>query len=476
MTSQVQRLAHNAVALAAGGIIAQLAFTLLEILIARKLGAEAYGIFVTAYAWTVLGAFLMEFGTPLYTIQEGSRHHDRLPVLFGSALTVNLVVFAILYALLVAAAALFSPNLVLTFLLIFLPYGLILTLQNELASVYSSFQTMQVNAVFQGLAPVLILLLYFVYSANDLTLSDVGYAYIIGGAIVTGVWFVYTFRRVRPTVNAQDIRQTLRSSYQYGLSGILGQVYFKTDVVMLSALAGLREAGIYAAAFKLVELVYKVAVLSGRVFAPAMFKASHEPGKIFQVFASMMTRFLAVAGLVAGVLSFVLAEELILLMFGESYAASIPVLRILGGVMAAKCMMVSLQLLLSSIDLHFQRVANMGITVVAHIAANALLIPKFGALGAAGATLLSGVLLIVLYAWSASRRRRFQFMRWLVVPSGLAILIVMATLLSDGNAYIQAGIAFLAFTVGLYLVGFVHRDEIRFVFQSVLANGRQSGE
>jgi O-antigen/teichoic acid export membrane protein len=135
-----------------------------------------------------------------------------------------------------------------------------------------------------------------------------------------------------------------------------------------------------------------------------------------------------------------------------------------------------LQLLLSSIDLHFQRVANLGVTVAVHIAVNGLLIPKFGALGAAGATLLSGVLLIVLYAWSASRRRRFQFMRWLVVPSGMAILIVMATLLSDGNAYIQAGVAFLAFTVGLYLVGFVHRDEIRFVFQSVLANGRQSGE
>ena len=55
--SQVQRLARNAVALAVGGIVAQLAFTLLEILVARKLGAEAYGVFVTAYADYALAAF-----------------------------------------------------------------------------------------------------------------------------------------------------------------------------------------------------------------------------------------------------------------------------------------------------------------------------------------------------------------------------------------------------------------------------------
>src|SRR5690606_27107720 len=98
--AQLKRLARNAVALGIGGFSAQLAFTLLEVLIARRLGAEAYGVFVTAYAWTVLGAFLMEFGTPLWTIQEGSRDHRKLPELVGSGLTVNVVIFAVLYLLL----------------------------------------------------------------------------------------------------------------------------------------------------------------------------------------------------------------------------------------------------------------------------------------------------------------------------------------------------------------------------------------
>jgi O-antigen/teichoic acid export membrane protein len=471
--AQMQRLARNAVALAVGGIVAQLAFTLLEILVARKLGAEAYGVFVTAYAWTVLGSCLIEFGTSFWTVQEGSRNLSRLPALLGSALTVNLVMFAILYLLLAVVANALSPNPVLSLLLVILPYGLILTLQSELGAIYSSHQTMHVNAFFQGLAPVAILVVYFAYSTRELDIADVAAAYVIGGALVTGIWFAHTLRSIRPQFSTAEIRTTLRSSYQYALSSVLGQVYLKVDIVMLSALAGLREAGIYAAAFKLVELVLKVAVLSGRVFAPAMFKASHESDKTFRIFASLMTRSLAVAGLLAGVVSFVLAEELIFFMFGEAYDASVPVLRILGGVMAAKCMIVSLQLVLSSMDLHFQRVTSLGIAVLAHIAANAALIPRFGALGAAIATLCSGILIILLYAYSASRRRSLRFSRWLLLPTCLAVVVALAVPLSGANAFTQAAVSVCAFLVGLYLIGFVHRGEIRFVLQSLLGNNRQ---
>jgi O-antigen/teichoic acid export membrane protein len=467
LQSQVQRLALNALALAAGGIVAQLAFTLIEVLAARKLGVEAYGVFVTAYAWTGLGVILMELGTPLWTVQEGSRRHGRLPELLGSALAINLVTFLVLYAALAVAVGVFPGNPVLSFLLILLPYGLILTAHAELAAVYASYQTMHVTSLFQGLAPVVILMVYAIYSAGELTLNEVGLAYVIGGTLVTVAWFAYTFRRLRPRVSVQSVRETLRSSYQYALSGILGQVYYKADVVMLSALAGLREAGIYAAAFKLVELVYKVAVLLARVFAPALFKASDESDSTFRVFASLMTRFLAFAGLLAGVVTFVLAEELIMLMFGESYSDSVPILQIFGGVMAAKCMLISSQLLLSTIDLHFQRVANLAITVVVHIGLNAALIPKFGALGAAWATMFSGVLVIVLNAWSASRRSSFSFLKWLLLPSCIAVSVSVAMALTNVDPWFQAAVAVAAFLAGLYLIGFVHRDEVRLVFRSL---------
>lgn len=469
LQSQLQRLARNGMALAAGGILAQLAFTFLEILVARKLGAHAYGTFVTAYAWTLLGSHFMGFGTPMWTIQEGSRRPSQLPSLLGCGLTLNVAIFLALYALLAVIASMSAASPVTGFLLLLLPYGLILTVQDALAAVYSSYQTMAVNAFFQGIAPAVILLTYLAYSTNEIALAEVAYAYVIGGGIVTGMWFAVTLRKFRPTVSRESFVTTFRSSYQYGLSGILGQVYIRMDIVMLSALAGVREAGTYAAAYKLVDLVFKVAVLSGRVFAPALFKASHDSDKSFGIFASMMIRLLAIAGIVAGMFSFVLADELILLMFGENYAASAPVLRILGGVMAVRCMMVALQLLVSSIDLHFQRTANTGITVVAHICANLVLVPRLGAEGAAWATLLSGALIVTLHAFSSSRRRKFQFMRSLVVPSCLALVFAFGANAFEMNVYLQAMASVSVFVASLLVTGFVQPHEIDFVRRSLFA-------
>ena len=465
--SQVKRLAHNGIALAAGGIVAQLAFTLLEILIARKLGADAYGVFVTAYAWTVLGAYLMEIGTPYWTIQEGSRSHDRLPELLGSGLTISLSMFAVLYILLVIVATTLVSNPIISFMLILLPYGLILTLQNHLSAVYASYQTMHVSAFYMGIAPVAILVAYFFYSWQELTLPDVGFAFVVGSGIVTGAWFASTLRRVRPHVRPGSIKTALRGSYPYGLSGILFQVFFKADVVLISMLAGVHEAGIYAAAFKLVDLVGKVSVLAGRVFSPTIFKSSHESEKSFQMFTGMMLRVMALAGLLAGVVSFVLAEELILLMFGENYAESVPVLRILGGVMATMSMLFALQPLLSSIDLHFERVTGMVVAVVVHIGGCALLIPKYGATGAAISTLFSGGLIIVLYAYFASRKRKFRFVQWLALPSFLAATVAAATVLADMSPYLGSVVAVAIFLASLLLTRFVHLDEIRFILQSV---------
>src|SRR5690606_11842366 len=122
-------------------------------------------------------------------------------------------------------------------------------------------------------------------------------------------------------------------------------------------------------------------------------------------FSSMMTRFMTIAGLVAGVTAFILADELIEILFGESFVASASILRILGGVMATRCMMVPLQLLLSSADLHFRRVAALGAVVASYMPRNPFLIPMYGARGAAWSALLCGALLTTLYALSSSGRR-----------------------------------------------------------------------
>src|SRR5690606_4681635 len=162
----------------------------------------------------------------------------------------------------------------------------------------------------------------------------------------------------------------------------------------------------------------------------------------------------------------------ILLLFGEDYLASAPILRVMGAVMATRCMMVALQLLLSSIGLHAQRVASLGVAVAFHIAANAILIPRVGALAAAFAALACGILVVLLYAYSSSRGRGFSFLRWFLVPSIAAAALLSASYLFEIPPLANAGVSVCVFILILFATGFVRLHELRFVLRSVASPRR----
>lgn len=454
--------------MAIGGVAAQLSFTVLEIFIARQLGRETFGIFATAYAWTLLAVFVIEMGTPFWIIQEGSRAKESLSKLLGSSLAVNLTVFVVLYGLLICWVLIMPPSVVRAFMVIFFPYGLILCLQSMLGAVYSSQQRMHINALYQGLAPIAVLLAYLIVLRGGISLKDVGHAYVIGGGIVTAIWFVHTVRNVDLELSKAGIAYTLRGSSKYAVTGILGQVFFKTDVVMLSAIAGFKAAGVYAAAFKLVELAAKIAILVSRVFSPALFKASHESPKTYWLLTSSFVRFLSVAGLTATIIAFVMAEELMLILFGREFADGAPVLRILSAVMATKFMMIAMQQLLSSLDRHIQRVKGIAIAVVVNLALNAGLIPLFGAEGAAVATLLSGIFLVYIYVLLSGGTPLLRFRRWLLAPSCIVVALCAATYFIDLDVILEAAIALALFIASLFAIRLVTFGEIAGILRVLL--------
>jgi hypothetical protein len=74
-----------------------------------------------------------------------------------------------------------------------------------------------------------------------------------------------------------------------------------------------------------------------------------------------------------------------------------------------------------------------------------------------------------VYTWSAARRGNFRFLRWLLLPSCIAVAVATAAFLSGMDAYIGAVIAAAAFAIGLVVSGFVQAHEIRFVLRSMVS-------
>jgi len=469
----LSRFLRNAVALAAGGVVAQVALIIVEVIIARDLGAAAYGVFATTYAFATLAIIFVDFGSTWWTIQEGSRRLAELPSLLGNSLVLKALTFVVLF--LVVVVVIFAtpvPPDVRLFVAIFGLYALGIAIQDSLSAVYAARQDMHVNAVFQALSPVAILVVYLIVSADGVSLVDVAVAYVAGAAAVAGVWLIWTSRRMEIRGDIRNSIQLALNSYHYGLTGILRQIFYKTDVVMIAFIAGVAEAGIYAAAMKFIDLFNKIPVLIGRVVSPALFASSHNQiAEKFENLVSGYARMLVSIGAGASLITFLAAEKLVPLVFGSEYSSSIAVLQLLSLAMALKCMTTVSEGVLSSLDKHMERWSSLVFAVILNVILNLFLIPRLGGVGAAIATIASGVTLVVLYVVRGFGGSRIvDASGWFAIPLILAIVIggVISTL---GLSVSLAVLIAAALLVGLLLMTRIFRiGELKKFHDSIFSN------
>lgn len=398
MSALKNRILRNTVALAAGGVLAQIAFLAVEGLIARRLGEAGYGVFSTVYAISLASLFLIDLGTTWKLIQDGARDESRLPQLLGTTLLLKLALFIVVYpatwGLLVLAG---YDAVTIGFFGVFFWFALSLALQDSFTGVYAARQRMHVNALFQSLVPVIVLLLMVVLTARGATLAEVALAYVGGSAVVTCLWGWLTFRETRPRPAPAAIPPLVAGSWLYGVSSLCSHVFTKLPILMLSLLRDMAEVGIYAAGAKLLDLANKIPVLLSRVLAPGLFKQSHADRAAHRAACALLIRYAAVAAVSTAMLLFVAAETLIGQIFGDAYRDAVPILQILAVSFAFRFLSVTIEMVLSTADRHAQRARSVATATVIHAILSASAIPLWGAIGAAAAMLISELLLLCLY-------------------------------------------------------------------------------
>jgi O-antigen/teichoic acid export membrane protein len=293
-------------------------------------------------------------------------------------------------------------------------------------------------------------------------------AYVLGAGAVTGVWLLWTAASLKPTFSFRGIREMLSGSYLYAMTGVLGQVLYKADIVLLAALAGAREAGIYAAAFKFLDLFYKIPILAGRVFSPSLFKRSANDWPAYRKLASGYSRAQALIGAIAFLVTFLLAEELVLFAFGSEYAESVPILKVLSAAMSIKCLVVASEGLLSSLGQHKVRVVLMAIAAALNIVLNLFLIPVYGGIGAAVGTVVTGFLLVAMYAVIGLKPLKSKrVLEWFLIPVILIAVIAFAVTEISQTLWVRLILAIAVVPVLVVISRYVRYSEIVYLLNSL---------
>jgi O-antigen/teichoic acid export membrane protein len=181
-----------------------------------------------------------------------------------------------------------------------------------------------------------------------------------------------------------------------------------------------------------------------------------------------------IVGMPLALLLVIIAKPLLMLLFGAAYAASTPVLQLLIFVPV----LAGLDQALASVQLVHARQGDdlrvLGSAAISYVVLLVVLIPPFGSVGAAIATLATGFLQLAMRYASTRRAGIVPPLAGLLVRPALAVLVMVgAMMLTSGRADVtRIAAALLAYVVALWAFGAVTRTDLsRFTSSLAAAPG-----
>ncbi|NRQ42174.1 flippase [Rheinheimera sp. YQF-2] len=400
MARATAMLGDKLVKLAAGAV--------LTVFVARMLGAGELGVYSIVMAWSAFLVPITSMGLNNIVVRQMVKHdsgHAAMTMLY-SAISIRLALGLLGGSLMLLAfyllyPTMFSGNTAVAILVLFLLQAFFGFLLFEF---YLNYQ-----GTFRSVA--------YVKSAISLLSFGVKLALLYSGfgiaslLLLTGIEFLLVgmaqyviYRRKHQPFkqnearwpgyhprwfNWQQAKQLLRRSSWLWLSGIVSVIYLKIDIVMIGSIAGTEQAGIYAAASRLSELWYVFPATLAARYYPDMLKA-YQLGK--PAYYLKLRRFALLffsAAFTIAVLMSLAAPWIISLLFGDSFAAAVEVLRIhiWAGCFIFVRYLISQHLLIT--EQEPLSLLSHGVGALLNVGLNLWLIPSMGIVGAAWATLIS---------------------------------------------------------------------------------------
>jgi O-antigen/teichoic acid export membrane protein len=399
-------IVRNAAVRTAGEIGAKLASVVFFVAIARELGERSFGDFAFALSFTTVLLIAAGFGTEELVAREVARERGRIHDLLSNVIAMKAAMSVVL--LLVAAAVVnvagYPSDVRVAVYLI----GAGVAVENLARSWHSVFQGYErMEFISLGLiaqrfttavAGVVVLALGGTLVAVSAT--------FLGGCLVGLAVAMWAMRRylVRPRIEIDRARwwPLARAGIPIGIVTLLLTTLLKLDQTLISFLAGGNEdnseVGFYGAAFRLVEATLFIGWSFSDAMLPWLARQQGDPTRLARGYELGLKAIGAV--LVPIGIGFVLfAEPLIDLLYGDNYEEAVDPLRLLGAtvVFSGVNYMASITLIARDRPGRFARAV--GVVVVANVVMNVILIPPYGAVGAAISASVSGLALTLMSLW-----------------------------------------------------------------------------
>ncbi len=389
---------------------------LVGVWIARYLGPEQFGLLNFATAFIGLFGAIAGLGLQGIVVRDIVRDPKSKEETLGTAAALQFVGGLIAYGLILVTIFWLRPDDVLAKTLVAILGSMMLFKASEAAmywfesQVLSKYTVWVQNGSFLVFAAIKVVLIL-----NNAPLNAFAWAMMAEALLVALLMLVMLglrgpqLKQLRTTM--ARAKALLTDSWPLLLSGMAIMIYMKIDQIMLGQMIDDEAVGIYSAALRISEVWYFIPMAIVASVFPAILEAKKRSEEQYYQRLQRLFDLIVLLSICVAVPMTFLSTPIISILFGSTYEEAGAVLAIhiwtavfvFLGVASNRWFIIENRQMLS-----LQRTA---LGAMINIILNLLLIPRYGVLGAAWATVISQFSVNVLYDALQGVTRKMFFMK-----------------------------------------------------------------
>lgn len=320
------RILQNFSYLTAGKLLADVFLFLFFIAIARIYGEEGVGQYGFALAVTAVIAVLADFGLARLSVKEMSRDLTGIAEYYGHILSVRLLLsLTVLIILLVSVFLLPLSALTVWAILLLGIFHILHTLIYGFGAVFIAKQRMHIVSAFECALVIVASVFGLGVALAGGSLSLALAAFPVMAAVVAILSYRYTVKQYGPlhlSMSLRSMMATLRKALPYASYGIIAEYQTRMPIIMVGIMLGVVAVGALNAATRIVVALMFLPMFTSMAVFPVASKLHVESREQFRELYQTALNIALLIGLPAGAGIWLIAPELIELLYGDEFVRS----------------------------------------------------------------------------------------------------------------------------------------------------------
>lgn len=400
LMTTARTIAKNTTVLFIAQIITYVIGFFITMYTARYLGAEGFGVISLALSITGIFGIISDMGLSTLMVRDIAREKSlKDKYLINVSLMKLILVFLMSGSIILFVSVIGYDFTAKTVIYIITISTLINAFAGVFAAVFQANEKMEyisINSIINSAAMLLGTVIGITY---QLDIFYFALLYVISNVlslIYILIIYVWKFSIPKSKIDFTFWKPTINEAWPFGVTSFFVNIYYWIDSVILSIMVSAEVVGWYNAAYRLIMVLLFIPIVLNTVMFPVMSKYYVSSKDSFRLLYDKYFQYMVIIGIPIGVGTTLLADKIILLIYGSQYTPSITALQILiwanviifvSGAFGRLLEVSNKQLVLTKIT---------AICAVANIIFNIILIPKFSYVGASIVTVLTELASLLL--------------------------------------------------------------------------------